>query len=110
MSGLKYNYENHGTFEDFCGTKDKSFDALGLSNFALISSPYETRLLDSILELSNDQSEIKHQEGCNSLESCFCYPAWIPDDSSVPMQASYGTWIKPKVTVMKCEYKEPLKL
>ncbi|GMY14825.1 transcription factor MYB27-like [Fagus crenata] len=83
MSGLKYNYENHGTFEDFCGTKDKSFDALGLSNFALTSSPYETRLLDSILELSNDQSEIKHQEGCNSLESCFCYPAWIPDDSNV---------------------------
>lgn len=83
MSGLNHNYENHGTAEDFCGTTDDSFDALGSSNFALISSPYEKQLSDPILELIKDQSEIKHHEGCNSLESCFCYPALIPDDSNV---------------------------
>ncbi|KAL4605579.1 hypothetical protein ACB092_09G039500 [Castanea dentata] len=83
MSGLNHNYKNHGTAEDFCGTLDDSFDALGSSNFALISSPYETQLSDPILELIKDQSEIKHHEGCNSLESCFCYPALIPDDSNI---------------------------
>lgn len=83
MSGLNHNYENHGTADDFCGTTDDSFDALGLSKFSLISSPYETQLSDPILEFIKDQSDIEQHEGCNSLESCFCYPALIPDDSNI---------------------------
>lgn len=67
--------------EDSRGTmNDDSTDALGLSDLLPFTcSPYETRLSDWILGLSDDQSEIKHQEDCNTTEtSCCCYLAWIP--------------------------------
>ncbi|KAE8099687.1 hypothetical protein FH972_017645 [Carpinus fangiana] len=95
MGALKYNCGNiKGSVEEFCSSKNESLDDLGLSNPGLTSSPYETRLIsDWISELSNDhQSEMKHHEGCNSVESCLCYPTWIPDDSINVWNHSSSLW------------------
>lgn len=95
MGALKYNCGNiKVSVEEFCSTKNESLDGAGLSNPGLTSSPYETRLIsDWISELSNDhQSETKHHEGCNSVETCLCYPTWIPDDSINVWNHSSSLW------------------
>ncbi|KAK9291285.1 hypothetical protein L1049_009474 [Liquidambar formosana] len=81
---------------DIVGNKDDSFDVHGLSNFALASSPYENRLSDWMLGLSDDQSRIKHQGDCNSLDSCFCYPAaWASEDEESSIwECSGSLWDK----------------
>lgn len=96
-STLKYNCGKKGSVEELCSTStNHSFDAFGLSNLGLTSSPYETRIIsDWISELSNDdQSETKHHEGCCSgLESCFCFPTtWIPDDGINVWDHSSSLW------------------
>lgn len=76
----KYNYENQGSVSDLRGLTDQdtnSSDTFQLSaEFALTSSPYETRLSDWI------SSEISYQDECNSsFESSFSFQDWTPDDS-----------------------------
>ncbi|KAF3441802.1 hypothetical protein FNV43_RR15717 [Rhamnella rubrinervis] len=76
-----YNYENQGSVcDDLGGLTDQdtnSTDAIELSaEFALTSSPYETRLSDWI------NTKISYQDECNSsFESGFSFPNWTPDDS-----------------------------
>lgn len=84
MSAEKqYNFnQHHDSVSNLCGAKDTCFDDLGLSEFALTNSPYETRLSDWISELSSEQSGINYNQDCNSVESDLCHLTWTPDDSN----------------------------
>ncbi|VVA09433.1 PREDICTED: mRNAion [Prunus dulcis] len=84
MSAEKqYNFnQHHDSVSNLCGAKDACSDDLGLSEFALTNSPYETRLSDWISELSSEQSGINYNQDCNSVESDLCHPTWTPDDSN----------------------------
>ncbi|KAF5471886.1 hypothetical protein F2P56_008650 [Juglans regia] len=84
MTTVRYQCGNKGSVDkDSWGTmNDISSDALGFSDLQFTCSPYETRLSDWMSGLSDDQSKIKHQEDCNTIESCCCYLAWISDNSN----------------------------
>lgn len=83
----KCDYENRGSVSDLGELSEDttSISAFDLSaEFALTSSPYETRLSDWISELSNvDHSEIlNYQNETDTFDhSGFSYLDWTPEDS-----------------------------
>lgn len=73
----KYNFDqDQESVENLWGTKETNSYDLGLSEFALPSSPYETRLSDWISELSSEQSGI----------------TWTPDHGSDVWGCSSSLW------------------
>ncbi|KAK6231679.1 hypothetical protein SCA6_001752 [Theobroma cacao] len=81
-SAQNYNGESYKPCKDILDTENSCYDVVGLSDFTLTSSPYQTRLSDWIPEFPSDQSEIKSQH-CNSSDSCYCYPAWISEENDL---------------------------
>ncbi|XP_021288938.1 transcription factor MYB27-like [Herrania umbratica] len=82
-SAQNYNGESYKPCKDILDTENSCYDVVGLSDFTLTSSPYQTRLSDLIPEFPSDQSEIKSQEDCNSSDSRYCYPAWISEENDL---------------------------
>ncbi|OMO81805.1 hypothetical protein CCACVL1_12194 [Corchorus capsularis] len=79
-----YNAESYKPCDDILDTENRSYEAVGQSDFNLTSSPYETRLSDWISsEFPSDQSEIISQEDCNSTDSCYCYPSWVSQENDL---------------------------
>lgn len=73
----KYNFDqDHESVENLWGTKETNSEDLGSSDFALPSSPYETRLSDWISELSSEQSGI----------------TWTPDHDNDAWDCSSSLW------------------
>ena len=88
---MKSNYEDCGSVEDVLGATDDSFDALALSNSALITSPYENRLSEWMSWLSNDLSEMKYHGECSNLDPALGYPTWIAQDCDTSVWDDSGS-------------------
>ncbi|KAM1441560.1 hypothetical protein ACFXTO_009658 [Malus domestica] len=82
MNNEKYDFDqDHDSVKNSWETKVTSSDDLGLSDFAVTNSPYETQLSDWISELSSEQNGTAYNQDCNSVESDLCHLTWTPDDS-----------------------------
>ncbi|XP_022767268.1 transcription factor MYB27-like [Durio zibethinus] len=86
------NGESYKPCVDTLDNENGSYETVELSDFALTSSPYQTRLSDWISEFPSDQSEIKSQGESNSTDSLYCYPTWVSYEENDLWGCSGSLW------------------